>query len=193
MSKITITLPDKSTRTYQSGVTPLEVAESIGSKLAKDTVAASINGELSDATIPLTTDSDLNLYTGSTSEGHEVLLHSTAHLMAQAVKTLWPERQITIGPAINNRFYYDFDIDGTFSNEDLQKIEDKMQQISKENLQVTRKELSRNEAIKVFKDRGEKYKVEIIQQIDKTDKISAYTQGDFIDLCRGPHVPSTGK
>ena len=193
MSKITITLPDKSTRTYQSGVTPLEVAESIGSKLAKDTVAASINGELSDATIPLTTDSDLNLYTGSTAEGHEVLLHSTAHLMAQAVKTLWPESQITIGPAINNRFYYDFDIDGTFSNEDLQKIEDKMQQISKENLQVTRKELSRNEAIKVFKDRGEKYKVEIIQQIDKTDKISAYTQGDFIDLCRGPHVPSTGK
>ena len=193
MSKITITLPDKSTRTYQSGVTPLEVAESIGSKLAKDTVAASINGELSDATIPLTTDSDLNLYTGSTSEGHEVLLHSTAHLMAQAVKTLWPESQITIGPAINNRFYYDFDIDGTFSNEDLQKIEDKMQQISKENLQVTRKELSRNEAIKVFKDRGEKYKIEIIQQIDKTDKISAYTQGDFIDLCRGPHVPSTGK
>ena len=193
MSKITITLPDKSTRTYQSGVTPLEVAESIGSKLAKDTVAASINGELSDATIPLTADSDLNLYTGTTSEGHEVLLHSTAHLMAQAVKTLWPESQITIGPAINNRFYYDFDIDGTFSNEDLQKIEDKMQQISKENLQVTRKELSRNEAIKVFKDRGEKYKVEIIQQIDKTDKISAYTQGDFIDLCRGPHVPSTGK
>ncbi|MCS5615840.1 MAG: threonine--tRNA ligase [Candidatus Marinimicrobia bacterium] len=193
MSKITITLPDKSTRTYQSGVTPLEVAESIGSKLAKDTVAASINGELSDATIPLTTDSDLNLYTGSTAEGHEVLLHSTAHLMAQAVKTLWPESQITIGPAINNRFYYDFDIDGTFSNEDLQKIEDKMQQIAKENLQVTRKELSQNEAIKVFKDRGEKYKVEIIQQIDKTDKISAYTQGDFIDLCRGPHVPSTGK
>ena len=193
MSKITITLPDKSTRTYQSGVTPLEVAESIGSKLAKDTVAASINGELSDATIPLTTDSDLNLYTGSTSEGHEVLLHSTAHLMAQAVKTLWPESQITIGPAINNRFYYDFDIDGTFSNEDLQKIEDKMQQIAKENLQVTRKELSQNEAIKVFKDRGEKYKIEIIQQIDKTDKISAYTQGDFIDLCRGPHVPSTGK
>ena len=193
MSKITITFPDKSTRTYQSGVTPLEVAESIGSKLAKDTVAASINGELSDATIPLTTDSDLNLYTGSTAEGHEVLLHSTAHLMAQAVKTLWPESQITIGPAINNRFYYDFDIDGTFSNEDLQKIEDKMQQIAKENLQVTRKELSQNEAIKVFKDRGEKYKIEIIQQIDKTDKISAYTQGDFIDLCRGPHVPSTGK
>ena len=193
MSEITITLPDKSTRTYQSGVTPLEVAESIGSKLANDTVAASINGVLSDATIPLKTDSDLNLYTGSTIEGHEVLLHSTAHLMAQAVKALWPESQITIGPAIKNRFYYDFDIDGTISNEDLQKIENKMQQIAKEDLQVTRKELSRNEAIKLFKDRGEKYKVEIIEQIDKTDKISAYTQGDFIDLCRGPHVPSTGK
>ena len=193
MSEITITLPDKSTRTYQSGVTPLEVAESIGSKLANDTVAASINGVLSDATIPLKTDSDLNLYTGSTIEGHEVLLHSTAHLMAQAVKALWPESQITIGPAIKNRFYYDFDIDGTISNEDLQNIENKMQQIAKEDLQVTRKELSRNEAIKLFKDRGEKYKVEIIEQIDKTDKISAYTQGDFIDLCRGPHVPSTGK
>ena len=193
MSEITITLPDKSTRTYQSGVTPLEVAESIGPKLAKDTVAASINGVLSDATIPLTIDSDLNLYTGSTAEGHEVLLHSTAHLMAQAVKALWPESQVTIGPAINNRFYYDFDIEGTFSNEDLQKIENKMQQIAKEDLQVTRKELSRNEAIKLFKDQGEKYKVEIIEQIDKTDKISAYTQGDFIDLCRGPHVPSTGK
>ena len=193
MSEIKITLPDKSTRTYQSGVTPLEVAESIGSKLANDTVAASINGVLSDATIPLKTDSDLNLYTGSTIEGHEVLLHSTAHLMAQAVKALWPESQITIGPAIKNRFYYDFDIDGTISNEDLQKIENKMQQIAKEDLQVTRKELSRNEAIKLFKDRGEKYKVEIIEQIDKTDKISAYTQGDFIDLCRGPHVPSTGK
>ena len=193
MSEITITLPDKSTRTYQSGVTPLEVAESIGPKLAKDTVAASINGVLSDATIPLTSDSDLNLYTGSTAEGHEVLLHSTAHLMAQAVKALWPESQVTIGPAINNRFYYDFDIEGTFSNEDLQKIENKMQQIAKEDLQVTRKELSRNEAIEVFKDQGEKYKVEIIEQIDKTDKISAYTQGDFIDLCRGPHVPSTGK
>jgi len=193
MSEITITLPDKSTRTYQSGVTPLEVAESIGSKLGNDTVAASINGVLSDATIPLKTDSDLNLYTGSTIEGHEVLLHSTAHLMAQAVKALWPESQITIGPAIKNRFYYDFDIDGTISNEDLQKIENKMQQIAKEDLQVTRKELSRNEAIKLFKDRGEKYKVEIIEQIDKTDKISAYTQGDFIDLCRGPHVPSTGK
>ncbi|HIM74372.1 MAG TPA: threonine--tRNA ligase [Candidatus Marinimicrobia bacterium] len=193
MSEITITLPDKSTRTYQSGVTPLEVAESIGSKLANDTVAASINGVLSDATIPLKTDSDLNLYTGSTIEGHEVLLHSTAHLMAQAVKALWPESQITIGPAIKNRFYYDFDIDGTISNEDLQKIENKMQQIAKEDLQVSRKELSRNEAIKLFKDRGEKYKVEIIEQIDKTDKISAYTQGDFIDLCRGPHVPSTGK
>jgi threonyl-tRNA synthetase len=113
--------------------------------------------------------------------------------MAQAVKALWPESQITIGPAIKNRFYYDFDIDGTISNEDLQKIENKMQQIAKEDLQVTRKELSRNEAIKLFKDRGEKYKVEIIEQIDKTDKISAYTQGDFIDLCRGPHVPSTGK
>ena len=193
MSEVTITLPDNSTRIYDAGVTPLEVAESIGSRLAMDTVAASINGEFTDASVPINEDSNLSLHTGSSVEGHEVLLHSTAHLMAQAVKALWPESQVTIGPAIENRFYYDFDIDGTFSDSDLLNIENKMREITKENLTVTRQEISRNKAIKLFKNMGENYKVEIIEQIDKADNISAYSQGDFIDLCRGPHVPSTGK
>lgn len=193
MSEVTITLPDNSTRIYDAGVTPLEVAESIGSRLAMDTVAASVNGEFTDASVPINEDSNLSLHTGSSVEGHEVLLHSTAHLMAQAVKALWPESQVTIGPAIENRFYYDFDIDGTFSDSDLLNIENKMREITKENLTVTRQEISRNKAIKLFKNMGENYKVEIIEQIDKADNISAYSQGDFIDLCRGPHVPSTGK
>ncbi|MGY8780996.1 MAG: TGS domain-containing protein, partial [Fidelibacterota bacterium] len=146
MSKITITLPDNSTRIYDAGVTPLEVAESIGSRLAMDTVAASINGEFTDANVPINEDANLSLHTGSSVEGHEVLLHSTAHLMAQAVKAIWPESQVTIGPAIENRFYYDFDIDGTFSDTDLLNIENKMREITKENLTVTRQEISRNKA-----------------------------------------------
>ena len=170
MSEITITLPDKSTRSYAAGITPLEIAESIGPRLAQDTVAASINGALSDANVSITSDASVSLYTGSSDEGHEVLLHSTAHLMAQAVKSLWPKSQVTIGPAIENRFYYDFDIDGTFSPEDLEKIENKMRELSKANLPVSRQKLSRNEAIKLFKGMGEDYKVEIIEQIDRSEE-----------------------
>ena len=193
MSQIKITLPDKSDRSFDSGITPLEVAQSIGERLAQDTVAASINGELVDATTQITQDCELTLHTGSTNEGHDVLLHSTAHLMAQAVKSLWPNSQITIGPTIENRFYYDFDIEETFSDDDLNKIENKMKDIAKEDLSVSRSELDHDQAIKLFDKRGEKYKVEIINEIDSSDQISAYQQGDFIDLCRGPHVPSTGK
>ena len=193
MSQIKITLPDKSDRSFDSGITPLEVAQSIGERLAQDTVAASINGELVDATTQITQDCELTLHTGSTNEGHDVLLHSTAHLMAQAVKSIWPNSQITIGPTIENRFYYDFDIEETFSDDDLNKIENKMKDIAKENLSVSRSELDHEQTIKLFDIRGEKYKVEIINEIDSSDQISAYQQGDFIDLCRGPHVPSTGK
>ena len=193
MSQIKITLPDKSDRSFDSGITPLEVAQSIGERLAQDTVAASINGKLVDATTQITQDCELILHTGSTNEGHDVLLHSTAHLMAQAVKSLWPNSQITIGPTIENRFYYDFDIEETFSDDDLNKIENKMKDIAKEDLSVSRSELDHDQAIKLFDKRGEKYKVEIINEIDSSDQISAYQQGDFIDLCRGPHVPSTGK
>ena len=193
MSQVTITLPDKSTKDFDLGVTPLAVAESIGERLANDTLAATINGVLTDATTPINEDATLILHTGKSDEGHDVLLHSTAHLMAQAVKILWPTSQVTIGPAVDNKFYYDFDIDKPFTDDDLILIENKMKELSKENLAIERNQLDRNDAIKMFKKMGEHYKVEIIEQIDSKDQISAYGQGGFIDLCRGPHVPFTNR
>ena len=192
MKQITIRLPDKSTRQYDQGVTALQIATSIGERLANDTVAATVNENLVDATIPIMDDADLIIHTGNSKIGHEVLLHSAAHLMAQAVKKFWPTSQMTIGPVIENRFYYDFDIEGTFSDEDLLKIEEEMHNIAKENHDVSREDLSRDEAIKLFSKLNENYKVEIINEIDESDRITAYKQGDFIDLCRGPHTPSTG-
>ena len=192
MKQITITLPDKSTRQYDEGVTALQIATSIGERLANDTVAATVNDNLVDATIPIMDDADLIIHTGDSKIGHEVLLHSAAHLMAQAVKKFWPTSQMTIGPVIENRFYYDFDIEGTFSDEDLLKIEEEMHNIAKENHDVSREDLSRDEAIKLFSKLNENYKVEIINEIEESDCITAYKQGDFIDLCRGPHTPSTG-
>ena len=192
MKQITITLPDKSTRQYDQGVTALQIATSIGERLANDTVAATVNENLVDATIPIMDDADLIIHTGDSKIGHEVLLHSAAHLMAQAVKKFWPTSQMTIGPVIENRFYYDFDIEGTFSDEDLLKIEEEMHNIAKENHDVSREDLSRDEAVKLFSKLNENYKVEIINEIDESDRITAYKQGDFIDLCRGPHTPSTG-
>ena len=193
MSQITVTLPDNSTRSYDGGVTPQEIAESIGSRLAQDALAAQVNGQPVDLTVPIETDVELAILTGDSPEGHEVLLHSTAHLMAHAVKELFPEAKVTIGPAIENRFYYDFDIDGTFSDEDLVKIEKKMGELAANDHVVTRMELTHGEAVKLFNKMNESYKVEIIEDIEGDDKISAYTQGDFTDLCRGPHVLQTGK
>ena len=193
MSNITITFPDQSTRSFPSGVSTMEIAENIGPRLAKAAVAARINGELADLSLSIDTDAEIEIITGDSDAGHEVLLHSTAHLMAQAVKALFPNAKVTIGPAIENRFYYDFDIEGTFSDEDLEKIEAKMRELSESDNTVNRLELSRNDALNKFHDMGETYKVEIIEQIDEKDTISAYSQDDFIDLCRGPHVPSTGR
>ena len=193
MSQITITLPDNSTRSFDSGVTPQEIAESIGSILAKDALAAQVNGQSVDLNVPIEADAEVAILTGDSPEGHEVLLHSTAHLMAHAVKELFPDAKVTIGPAIENRFYYDFDIDGTFSYEDLVKIEEKMRELAENDHAVTRLELRRDEAVELFNEMNESYKVEIIEQIEGDDCISAYTQGDFTDLCRGPHIPLTGK
>jgi len=193
MSNITITFPDQSTRSFPSGVSTMEIAENIGPRLAKAAVATRINNELADLSLSIDTDAEIEIITGDSDAGHEVLLHSTAHLMAQAVKALFPNAKVTIGPAIENRFYYDFDIEGTFSDEDLEKIEAKMRKLSKSDFTVNRLELSWNDALKKFHDMGETYKVEIIEQIDEKDTISAYSQDDFIDLCRGPHVPSTGR
>ena len=193
MKNINITFPDKSVRSFPIGVTPMEIAESIGERLAIATVAAQVDDILVDATYSIQKDAQVNLVTGDSPEGHDVLLHSTAHLMAQAVKELFPNAKVTIGPAIENRFYYDFDIDGTFSEEDLQNIEAKMAELAKKDYPLSRKELTRDEAIKLFSSMSESYKVEIIKDIDTSEKLTAYQQDDFIDLCRGPHVPSTGK
>ncbi|MFC1785192.1 threonine--tRNA ligase [Candidatus Neomarinimicrobiota bacterium] len=193
MKNITITFPDMTTRLYPVGVTPMEIAESIGERLAIATVAAKVDDILVDATYSIRKDAQVNILTGESPEGHDVLLHSTAHLMAQAVKELFPKAKVTIGPAIENRFYYDFDIDGTFSDDDLQRIEDRMRELTKNDYSVSKQELTRDEAIKLFSDMDESYKVEIIKDIDANEKLTAYKQDAFIDLCRGPHVPSTGK
>lgn len=190
---VTITFPDNSTRTFPRGVTGLAIAESIGPRLAQKAVVCRVNGELRDLNSIIQADAEFEILTGSSPEGHEVLLHSTAHLMAQAVKALFPAAKVTIGPAIENRFYYDFDIESNFTDEDLTRIEEKMKELARADQPVSRKELSRAEALTLFRDLGESYKIEILEAIDPNEIISAYQQSDFIDLCRGPHVPSTGR
>lgn len=160
-------------------------------KESKDTIAAKFNGQEVDLTYIPETDGNLELILTTTDEGLEILRHSTSHLMAQAVKRLYPNVQVTIGPAIKDGFYYDFDTDKPFTDEDLPKIEAEMKKIIKENIPVVRKIMTKKEAIEYFKKNNEPYKVEIIEDID-ADTVSFYEQGDFIDLCRGPHVPSTG-
>ena len=151
MSQVKITLPDKSTKVFNLGVTPLLVAESIGERLANDTLAATINGVFTDATTPINENATLILHTGKSKQGHEVLLHSTTHLMAQAVKILWPKTQVTIGPAVDNKFYYDFDIEKPFTDDDLILIENKMKELSKQSLPVKRSDLDRRMRSKCLK------------------------------------------
>ena len=193
MTQIKITLPDNSVRSYKEGVTPQEVADSIGSGLARAVVVAKIDGDLKDLNHPIEKDADLELFTGETAEGHDTLLHSTAHLMAQAVKQLYPDAKVTIGPTIENGFYYDFDLDVSFSDEVLAKIETKMKELARSKQEITRQEVSTSEAVEIFNELGESYKVEIIEQINPDDTISMYNQSDFTDLCRGPHVSNTSK
>jgi len=193
MSEIKITLPDNSVKTMPTGTTPQQVADSIGSGLARAVVVAKVDGNLIDLNQSLQQDCSLELFTGDSPEGHDTLLHSTAHLMAQAVKDLYPQAKVTIGPTIENGFYYDFDVDVPFSDEVLLKIEQKMKELAKSGQDISRQEITAGDAVKLFSDLGESYKVEIIKQIDPTDVISAYTQSNFTDLCRGPHVSNTSK
>ena len=193
MTEIKITLPDDSVKTFIKGVTPQEIADSIGSGLARAVVVAKIDGNLKDLNHQIYEDSSLELFTGDTPEGHDTLLHSTAHLMAQAVKSLYPDAKITIGPTIENGFYYDFDLEVPFSEELLDKIEQKMKELAKLNQEIIRHEVSTGEATQIFDKLGESYKVEIIEQINPEDSITMYRQSDFTDLCRGPHVSNTSK
>jgi len=188
-----ITLPDKSVKEYSAPTTPLKVAEDISPRLADAAVAAEVNGKLVDLTTEIASDSSLVLHTFSTDIGKEIYWHSTSHLMAQAVKQLFPEVKVTIGPAIEQGFYYDFDRDETFTDEDLLKIETRMKELSSQNLPYSRKELSKAEAVKIFADMQEDYKLELLEAIPDGDIISTYQQGDFIDLCRGPHIMHTGR
>jgi threonyl-tRNA synthetase len=188
-----IRLPDGSVKTYPGPVTAAEVAASIGAGLARAALAAKVNGKLVDTSFRVESDADVAIVTDKDREGVEILRHSTAHLLAHAVKELFPQAQVTIGPVIENGFYYDFSLDRPFTPEDLAKIEARMAEIAKRDLPVVRKEMPRDVAVKFFRDQGEAYKAEIISAIPQGEAISLYAQGDFTDLCRGPHVPSTGK
>jgi threonyl-tRNA synthetase len=193
MNNIQITLPDESVKELEQGSTSADLARSIGEGLLRASIAAKVDGNVVDLHYPIVTNANVEIITSKNPEAQEILLHSSAHLLAQAVKELYPSAKIAIGPALADRYYYDIDVDVTINEEELKKIEKKMAELSKVNLQVQRLELSHSDALEKFMKMGEDYKVEIISEIDEKDIISAYQQGDFIDLCRGPHVPSTGK
>lgn len=187
-----VTLPDGSKREYEGPVTVAQVAASIGAGLAKAALAGRVDGKLVDLSHVIDGDAAVAIITARDTEGLEIIRHSTAHLMAQAVKELFPEAQVTIGPAIEKGFYYDFSYTRAFTPEDLKAIEARMDELVKKNIPIVREEMPREEAIDFFKALGEHYKAEIISSIPAGEVISLYRQGDFVDLCRGPHVPSTG-
>jgi threonyl-tRNA synthetase len=192
MSEIRLRLPDGSERRLPAGITGQGVAEKIGSRLAKDALAIKIDGRLQDLNLPVEQDASIAILTFDSNEGHEVYWHSTSHLMAHAVKQLFPQAKLAIGPAIDEGFYYDFDLERPFMPEDLEKIEKKMTELAKAATPITRKDISKADALAFFNNRGETYKAELISELpDET--ISIYEQGDFADLCRGPHVPSTAR
>ena len=188
-----ITLPDGSKRDFDSAVTVLDVAADIGPGLAKATLAGVVSGQEVDASYLIEEDANLSIVTDRSDEALEIIRHSTAHLLAMAVKELFPSAQVTIGPVIENGFYYDFSFERAFTPEDLEAIEQRMQELAKKDFAIAREEWDRDEAVEFFKGIGEAYKAEIIAGIPADQPIGLYRQGDFVDLCRGPHVPSTGK
>lgn len=188
-----ITLPDGSTRQFDQPVSVYDVAGDIGAGLAKATLAGVVNGREVDASFQIEGDAELRIITGRDDQAVEILRHSTAHLLAQAVQQLFPGTQVTIGPTVDDGFYYDFAADHNFTLEDLEKIEARMKELVASDLPVTRRVTSREDAVALFKGMGEHYKVEIIEDLPADEEISLYQQGDWLDLCRGPHVPSTGK
>jgi threonyl-tRNA synthetase len=188
-----ITLPDGSNREFDHAISVLDIALSIGSGLAKATLAGRVNNILVDASTLINEDASLQIITAKDLDGIDIIRHSTAHLLAQAVKQLFPDAQVTIGPVIENGFFYDFAYKRPFTTEDLTVIEAKMQQLVVEDLIISRSVLSRDDAVSFFRNQGEAYKAEIIESIPADQDLSLYQQGSFTDLCRGPHVPSTGK
>ena len=190
---IQVTLPDASKRDFPQPVTVAEVAASIGAGLAKAALGGKVDGTLVDTSYLIESDSALASITAKDTEGLELIRHSTAHLLAYAVKELFPEAQVTIGPVIENGFFYDFSYKRPFTPEDLETIEKRMTQLAAKDEPVLRRVLPRDEAVAHFKAMGEHYKAEIISSIPAGEDVSLYREGAFEDLCRGPHVPSTGK
>jgi threonyl-tRNA synthetase len=190
---VNVTLPDGSVRQFDAPVTVAQVASSIGAGLAKAALAGRVDGKLVDTSHVIDADAQLSIVTDKDADGLDVIRHSTAHLLAYAVKSLFPDAQVTIGPVIEDGFYYDFAYKRPFTPEDLVAIEKKMAELAKQDIPVVRSVMPRDKAVTFFKDMGEVYKAEIIASIPSNEDISLYREGDFIDLCRGPHVPSTGK
>jgi len=189
---INITFPDGATRQYEKGTTPLDIAKSISEGLAKKVIAASINGTVWDATRPINEDISLKLLTWNDAEGKNTFWHSSAHLMAEAVESLFPGVKFWVGPPVENGFYYDMDLgDRKMTEEDLAKLEKKMNELAKQNNSYIRKEISKKDAVKYFSDKGDEYKLDLLQGLNDGE-ITFYTQGNFTDLCRGPHIPNTG-
>jgi threonyl-tRNA synthetase len=187
-----ITLPDGSERQFDAATSGAEIAASIGKSLARDAVAVRVDGALRDLTHDISDDARVEILTRDSDEGLELLRHDAAHVLAEAVKELWPDTQVTIGPAIENGFYYDFAREEAFTEDDLEIIETRMKEIVDRDEAIEREVWERNEAAKFFRGIGEEYKAEIIESIPSDEDLTLYRQGDFIDLCRGPHLPSTG-
>ena len=186
-----ITLPDGSQREFSHAVSVLDVATDIGAGLAKATLAGKVDGVLVDGSYVIEKDISLSIVTARDEEGLEVIRHSTAHLLAQAVKQVFPTAQVTIGPVVENGFFYDFAFERSFTPEDLERIEKKMVELADQAIAVERVEVSRDEAVSFFREKEEEYKAQIIESIPQNEVLSLYKQGDFTDLCRGPHVPNT--
>ncbi|MBI2319262.1 MAG: TGS domain-containing protein, partial [Betaproteobacteria bacterium] len=190
---VNVKLPDGSVRTFDRPVSVAEVAAAIGPGLAKAALAGKVDGKVVDTSFVIGQDSDIAIVTDRDPEGLELIRHSTAHLLAYAVKELFPDAQVTIGPVIEDGFYYDFSYQRPFTPEDLAVIEQRMAELVKRNIPVAREVWPRDQAVEFFKASGEHYKAEIIASIPAGEDVSLYREGDFIDLCRGPHVPSTGR
>lgn len=193
MSSVSLTFPDGSVREFPKGVTSEQVAESISSSLKKKSVAGKVNGDLYDLTRPIEEDAALEIVTQDSEDGLEIMRHSSAHLLAQALKRIYPDVKLGIGPVIKNGFYYDVDMEHSLSKEDFPKIEKEMKKIISENLPIVRKEVSRAEAIDLFTKLNDHLKLELIRDLPEDATITIYSQGEYVDLCRGPHLPSTGK
>ena len=194
MDKIKVTFPDGNSREFEKGITAYKIAESISPRLADDALAAVVNSDVKELSTPINSDATLKFLTFADDEGKHVYWHSTSHLMAHAVQSMYPEAKFGVGPAIESGFYYDIDINSQISEDDLKKIEDKMLQIAKENNSFVREELTKEKALEYFAQKGDNYKTEIISELNDPEvAISLYKEGQFTDLCTGPHLPSTGK